>query len=163
LLSTPCQPYTIQMYSIYNLESRPLPYVLSEDREKRGIPCFTDLIKAGFPSPAADYSEELVDFNEWLVDNPSSTFSVRVKGDSMEDEGIRSGDMLIVDRSLTARNGSIVVAIIYGEFTVKKLAIREGRYWLIPGNPAYDPLLIKKDMDFLVWGVVTHVIHRFIP
>ena len=125
-----------------------------------GIPCYGDFIKAGFPSPAADYREEILDFNSYLVGNQAATFTVRVDGDSMEDEGIRSGDLLIVDRSLSPGKDSIVVAILYGEFTVKKLVFTEGRYWLYPGNPAYEPVRIELDMDFQVWGVVTHVIHH---
>ncbi len=128
-----------------------------------GIPCYGDFIKAGFPSPAADYREEILDFNSYLVSNQAATFTVRVDGDSMEDEGIRSRDLLIVDRSRTPGKGSIVVAILYGEFTVKKLVFKEGRYWLYPGNPAYEPIRIELDMDFQVWGVVTHVIHHCLP
>jgi len=143
--------------------SRPAPFNPPEEGSSPGVPCYGDLIKAGFPSPAADFREDILDFNTWLVSNPAATFTVRVDGDSMEDEGIRSGDLLIVDRSLAPRSGSIVVAILYGEFTVKKLVRRENRYWLVPGNPAYDPVRIELDMDFQVWGVVTHVIHRFIP
>ena len=99
------------------------PPSCSEGRHP-GIPCYGDFIKAGFPSPAADYREEILDFNNYLVSNQAATFTVRVDGDSMEDEGIRSGDLLIVDRSRTPGKGSIVVAILYGEFTVKKLVFR---------------------------------------
>lgn len=128
-----------------------------------GVPCYGDLIKAGFPSPAADYREDMLDFNSYLIQNPSASFTVRVDGDSMVDEGIHSGDLLIVDRSIPPRNNMIVVAVLYGEFTVKKLVKKEGRIWLCPGNPAYDPLQIELDMEFQVWGVVCHVIHSFLP
>jgi len=186
--SSPQQEYTIHMNSIkilqkhlpvseytspYFYENAPhqsgrmtprafRPPARSEGRQP-GIPCYGDFIKAGFPSPAADYREEILDFNSYLVSNQAATFTVRVDGDSMEDEGIQSGDLLIVDRSMTPGKNGIVVAILYGEFTVKKLVFKEGRYWLFPGNPAYDPIRIELDMDFQVWGVVTHVIHRCIP
>jgi DNA polymerase V len=140
----------------------PIQWNIPEGESGKGIPSYGDLIKAGFPSPAADYREEILDFNAYLVQNPAATFTVRVEGDSMIDEGIRSGDLLIVDRSITPRAEMIIVAILYGEFTVKKLVSREGRLWLYPGNPDFDPLRIELDMEFQVWGVVTHVIHRFL-
>jgi len=140
----------------------PVLLISPEESAEEGIPCYGDLIKAGFPSPAADYREEVLDFNSYLVQNRAATFTVRVEGDSMVDEGIRSGDLLIVDRSIPPREGMIVVAVLYGEFTVKKLIRREGRLWLYPGNPAFDPVRIEQDMEFQVWGVVSFVIHRFL-
>ncbi len=149
--------YTIHMNSFF-IEQ----WISPGEEAAEGIPCYGDLIKAGFPSPAADYREEVLDFNSYLVQNPAATFTVRVEGDSMIEEGIRSGDLLIVDRSIAPRPGMVVVAILYGEFTVKTLTRCDGRLWLTPGNPAYDPVRIELDMDFQVWGVVTHVIHRFL-
>lgn len=149
--------YTIHMNS-FSIER----WISPGEEAAEGIPSYGDLIKAGFPSPAADYREEVLDFNSYLVQNPAATFTVRVEGDSMTGEGIRSGDLLIVDRSIAPRPGMVVVAILYGEFTVKTLSSRDGRLWLTPGNPDYDPVRIELDMDFQVWGVVTHVIHRFL-
>ena len=125
------------------------------------IPFSEGLVKAGFPSPATDYIEDSLDFNAYLVKNHAATFAVSVDGDSMVDEGIHSGDMLIVDRSLEPVSGQVVVAVLDGEFTVKKLIRRDGAFWLWPGNPAFSPIKIDDGSDFRVWGVVTHCIHRF--
>jgi len=161
------QRYTIHMNSYTKnglpfQTGKPIPGIPPEEREREGIPCYSDLIKAGFPSPAADYREEILDFNSYLVQNRAATFTVRVEGDSMVEEGIRSGDLLIVDRSIPPREGMVVVAVLYGEFTVKKLIRREGRLWLYPGNPSFDPVRIELDMEFQVWGVVSFVIHPFL-
>ncbi|MDC7241469.1 MAG: translesion error-prone DNA polymerase V autoproteolytic subunit [Spirochaetales bacterium] len=151
----------------YSMPGSPLTeaprFLKTPEHCAEGIPSYGDLIKAGFPSPAADYREEVLDFNSYLIKNSAATFTVRVEGDSMEGEGIRSGDLLIVDRSIPPRDNTIVVAVLYGEFTVKRLVRREGRLWLCPGNPSYDPVRIELDMEFQVWGVVTHVIHSFLP
>jgi DNA polymerase V len=154
--------YPKSLPTAYFLSEPPVQWEIPEKENTRGIPCYADLIKAGFPSPAADYREEILDFNAYLVQNPASTFTVRVEGDSMIDEGIRSGDLLIVDRSIPPGDGMVIVAILYGEFTVKKLVRKGGRLWLYPGNPAFDPVRIELEMEFQVWGVVSHVIHRFL-
>jgi len=123
------------------------------------IPIFLESVSAGFPSPADDYLEGRLDLNEYLVRNPSATFFLRVTGDSMIDAGIHSGDVLIVDRSLTPRSGSIVIAAIDGELVVKRLKISKNKIFLIPENRQYEPIEIKSEMNFEVWGVVTSVIH----
>lgn len=123
------------------------------------LPVFTARIHAGFPSPAEDYIEKSLDLNEYLVQHPAATFFVRVTGDSMTGAGINSGDILIVDRALTAVNGSVIVAILNGEFTVKRLVTSNGRIRLQPENPAYEPIEVTAGSDFEVWGVVVHVIH----
>ncbi|WP_347259114.1 translesion error-prone DNA polymerase V autoproteolytic subunit, partial [Methylocaldum sp.] len=91
--------------------------------------------------------------------HPAATFFVRVKGDSMEGAGIRDGDLLVVDRALEPGHGRIVIAVVNGELTVKRLALREGEAWLEPENPAYAPLKLTEGLDCIVWGVVKHVIH----
>ena len=126
------------------------------------IPFFCDLIKAGFPSPADDYSDSSLDFNEYLVKNKAATFIVRVQGDSMTGAGINSGDLLVVDRSLSPVNNSVIVAVVSGEFTVKKLVKEKGRYYIYPENPDYPVLEITEEMDFQVWGVVSYAIHSLI-
>lgn len=123
------------------------------------IPFFCDLIKAGFPSPADDYSDSSLDFNEYLIKNKAATFIVRVQGDSMIGAGINSGDLLVVDRSLKPSNNSVIVAIVSGEFTVKRLVKELGKYYLTPENPDYPVVEITEDMDFQVWGVVSYAIH----
>lgn len=117
-------------------------------------------VQAGFPSPADDYVEKNLDLNELLVAHPSATFFVRVEGHSMRDAHIYDGDVLIVDRSLQAETGSIVVAILNGEFTVKRILKKKGRLFLVPENPAFSPIEVTPEIDFQVWGVVTYVIHK---
>ena len=126
------------------------------------LPLFTAAVQAGFPSPAEDYLDKTLDLNELLISHPAATFFVRVAGDSMQGAGIFSGDTLVVDRSLEAADNKIVVAIVSGEFTVKRLKIKEGRISLIPENPHYPILEVKEGSDFQVWGVVTYVIHKAI-
>ncbi len=117
-------------------------------------------VPAGFPSPAQDYIEGSIDLNEFLISHPNSTFFVRVEGYSMTNAGIQPDDLLIVDRALEAIHNKIVIAILDGELTVKRLSIVDDVYWLIPENPTYSPIRIDENIDFIVWGVVTYVIHK---
>ncbi len=126
------------------------------------IPYFEAGVKAGFPSPADDYMEQKLDLNEHLIQHPAATFFVRADGDSMKDAGIAPGDILVVDRSLEATNGRIIIAALNGEFTVKRMRISEGRISLEAANPLYAPIQIAPAADFQVWGVVTFVIHKAI-
>ncbi|MEI6437370.1 MAG: translesion error-prone DNA polymerase V autoproteolytic subunit [Candidatus Omnitrophota bacterium] len=119
-------------------------------------------VSAGFPSPAEDFIESSLDFNEQLIRHPAATFCVRVRGDSMINAGLYPGSILVVDRSLTPRQDSIVVAILDGEFTVKRLRRELGVFILYPENPQYEPVAITPGRDFAVWGVVTHAIRAFI-
>ena len=115
-------------------------------------------VQAGFPSPASDYIKETFDLNHEIVRHPSATFYARVHGNSMCEEGIDDGDMIVVDRSLEPRDGDLTVCCIDGEFTLKRISIEPNRIWLIPSNEAYDPILVTPDKQFEVWGVVTHTI-----
>ena len=124
------------------------------------LPIFLANVQAGFPSPAEDYLDKTLDLNELLIAHPAATFFVRVSGDSMQNAGIFSGDVLVVDRSLKPADNKIIIAIVNSEFTVKRLKIREGRISLVPENPAYPILEMKEESDFQVWGVVTYVIHK---
>jgi DNA polymerase V len=125
------------------------------------LPLFLSNVKAGFPSAADDYLDKKLDLNEFLIKHPSSTFFVKVKGDSMINAGIQSGDILIVDRSIEAKDKKVVVAIINGEFTVKRLKKSKDKIFLLAENPKYSPIEITSGMDFEIWGVVLHVIHSF--
>ncbi len=122
-------------------------------------PLIQSRVSAGFPSPADDYTEGPLDLNEHLIKHPAATFYLRVSGDSMRDAGIHPGDLLIVDRALTPANGSVVIAVVDGEITVKRLQKSGNRPYLTPDNPAYSPIWIDEGMTLEVWGVVTHVIH----
>ena len=120
---------------------------------------FSARVSAGFPSPAADYEEGKLDLNKHLVKNPAATFFVRVSGDSMTGAGVHDGDLLIVDRSKEPVSGNVVIAVLDGEMTVKRLRIRNDKYTLEPENDNYPVQKITKDSEFEVWGVVTNVIH----
>ena len=117
-------------------------------------------IQAGFPSPADNYITETIDLNVELVRHPAATFYGRVNGDSMIDEGITTGDILIIDRSLEPMNGDLAVCSIDGEFTLKRIKFERNRVWLIPANEMYDPILVTSENKFSVWGVVTHTIRN---
>ena len=123
------------------------------------IPLMNSTITAGFPSPADDHLDLPIDLNEYLVKHPAATFYVRVQGDSMEDSGIHQGDLLIVDRAKSYAMGSIVLAVLDGEFAVKKLIKKNESLYLLSSNTAYQPIKIQAESDFKVWGVVTYVIH----
>jgi len=123
------------------------------------LPAFIARIAAGFPSPAADYEESKLDLNKHLIKNPAATFFVRVAGDSMVGAGIHDGDLLIVDRAKEPKNGSVIIAVLDGQLTVKRLRIRRGTYSLEPENDNYPVQPITEGMEFEVWGVVTNVIH----
>lgn len=116
-------------------------------------------VSAGFPSPAADYKEEKLDLNKYLIKNPPATFFVRVTGDSMVGAGIHHGDLLIVDRSLEAKDKSVVIAVVNRELTVKRIRIKGKKITLEPENENYSPQQITEEMEFEVWGIVTNVIH----
>lgn len=131
-----------------------------DNQSSQPIPSFESCVPAGFPSPADDYMEKRLDLNDLIVRHPNATFFVKVEGDSMRDAGIQSGDTLVVDRSIEATHGKIVVAVLNGEFTVKRLLVEAGGIALAPENPAYDVIRIHPESDFQVWGVVTYVIHR---
>jgi DNA polymerase V len=126
---------------------------------RRQLPLYLSRIKAGFPSPAEDYLDKKLDLNEYLIKHPASTFFVKVQGDPMVGAGINSGDILTVDRSLEPKDKRIVVAVVNGDFTVKRVSKKEDRVNMLAENPKYPAIEIKDGMDFKVWGVVVHVIH----
>lgn len=131
--------------------------------EKKGHvlrPLFSSGVSAGFPSPADDYIDRELDLNEYLIANPVATFFVRVAGDSMIGAGINHDDILIVDRSIEPVSGKIVIAIVDGELTVKRLVKTGDSCLLVAENPLYPHTEIKKEMELEVWGVVTCAIHR---
>lgn len=120
---------------------------------------FSNKVRAGFPSPAEDHIEQKLDLNQFLIKHPAATFFVRVEGDSMKNGGISDGDLLIVDRAMTPQNGQIVLAILNGEFTVKRVKIKGKNLFLVPENPEFPLMEITDEVDFQVWGVVTYTIH----
>ena len=130
--------------------------------KKIKIPLLSDSISAGFPSPADDYTEENIDLNEYLISNPFSTFFLRVKGDSMINSGIKDKDLIIVDKSLTAKPGNIIIAMIDGEFTIKRLYIKNNELYLRAENHNYPDFSFKNYIDIQIWGVVIYSIHSYL-
>ncbi len=122
-------------------------------------PLFMVPVAAGYPSPGEDYLEGKLDLNRHLIKHPAATFFVRVVGDSMIDAGIHPGDILIVDRSLEPADKKVVIAVIEGELTVKRIRLKKGSVRLVPENEKYEPLKIEDGMNFEIWGIVTNVIH----
>lgn len=134
-------------------------YSLSKGKKVK-IPLFICSVKAGFPSPADDYIDKKLDLNEYLIANKASTFFVKVIGDSMIGAGIFPNSILVVDRSIEVTNGKIVLAILNGEFTIKRFKKIRGKIQLIAENPKYQPIEIIEEHEFEVWGVVTSVINK---
>lgn len=120
------------------------------------LPLFLEKISAGFPSPAQDYVEQRLDLNQLCIKRPAATYFVRVAGDSMIEAGIYPEDLLVVDRSITAQAGDIVIASLNGEFTVKELELNPLR--LTPKNQNYQTMLINDTDDLEIFGVVTNVV-----
>ncbi len=125
------------------------------------IPLYQSKVEAGFPSPADDYIEAQLDLNEHLIKNPAATFFARATGESMIGVGIFPNDILVVDRSVKPKNGSIVIAIVDGELIVKRLHMMDGVVELRSENPKYRPIKISAETSLEVWGVVCHVVHSF--
>ncbi len=117
-------------------------------------------VAAGFPSPADDYIDVGIDLNEQLIRHPISTFFLRVSGDSMTNAGIQHGDLLIVDRSLDPRPGNVVIAVLDGAFTLKRLKRHQGRLRLEAAHPDYPALELNLCNEIQIWGVAIHVIHH---
>ncbi len=122
------------------------------------MPFINSAISAGFPSPALDFIDLSIDLNKHLIKNPAATFYGRVKGVSLINAGINDGDLLIIDRSVEPSNGKIAVCYIDGEFTAKRIKILKQEVWLMPENENYQSIKVSKENDFLIWGIVTHVI-----
>lgn len=133
----------------HNLDSKSNPITFIESQ-----------VSAGFPSSAENYIDKALDLNDLIIKHPSATYFIRVKGDSMIDDGIKNGDILIVDRALSISNNKIVIARINDEYTVKRVKIDGQRIFLMPGNKNYQPIEIKDDMECDVMGVVTFIIHQ---
>jgi DNA polymerase V len=138
--------------------SQTLDFYSASTETELELPFVESGIKAGFPSPAEDFIDLSIDLNKELVRNPSSTFYAKVKGNSMRDSGISDGDLLIIDKSLEPVNGKIAVCFIDGEFTVKRIKIESDCCWLVPANNDFNPIKVTEENDFLIWGIVIHVI-----
>jgi DNA polymerase V len=122
------------------------------------MPLSTNGISAGFPSPADDHLEDIIDLNQHLIKNKEATFFGRAEGDSMIGAGIGNGDLLVIDKSLRPKNQNIAVCFLDGEFTVKRIKIEKDTIWLVAENEKYQPIKVTSENDFVIWGIVTHCI-----
>jgi len=145
---TPLQLHTGSMIDIFSANTE----------TSLELPFINSAISAGFPSPALDFIDVSIDLNKHLIKNPAATFYGRVKGVSLINAGINDGDLLIIDRSVEPSNGKIAVCYIDGEFTAKRIKILKQEVWLMPENESYQSIKVSKENDFLIWGIVTHVI-----
>ena len=132
-----------------------------EEAAARQLPLYGNRVPAGFPSPADDYLESTLDLNRYLIHDAPATFMVRVKGESMIGAGIAEGDILVVEKGREALHDQIVLAVVDGEFTVKRLYRRDGRVALLPENPAFAPIEVRDGRELTVWGVVTACVKKF--
>jgi DNA polymerase V len=126
------------------------------------LPLYSSRPQAGFGAPGDDQIEKILDINDLVVKHPASTFFVRVEGDSMEGAGIFSGDVLVIDRSLTPKDGSIVVAAVYGEMVVKRLQAEGDTHILASANDHYEPIIVNGSDDCFIWGVVVGSVRQFV-
>ena len=122
------------------------------------LPFVINGISAGFPSPALDFEDSRIDLNKELIKHPLSTYYGRVKGMSLKNAGIEDGDIMVIDKSLPPTHGKIAVCFLDGEFTAKRILIENDRVILMPENDDYKPIIVTKENDFVVWGIVVYVI-----
>ena len=125
-----------------------------------GLQFFESRVQAGFPSPAQGEYADSIDLNRALITNPAATFCARVIGNSMVDAGINEGDLLIIDRSLTPHDGSIAVCFLDGDFTVKRLSVRDDGVFLTPANADFPEMRVPEESSFQIWGVVSHLVKK---
>ena len=126
------------------------------------LPLATATVRAGFPSPAADFGETRIDLVAELIAHPQATYLLRVRGLSMVDAGLGDNDIIVVDRALKPSSGNIVVAVVDGDFTVKYLHMRAGRIKLKAANPTFPDIVPKDGQTVEVWGVVTACVKQFL-
>lgn len=141
-----------------NSSNKELKIFLPEIKKAPEIPLAESSVHAGFPSPADDFLEGSLDLNSLVIRHPEATFFARVEGDSMKDEGIIEGDILVVDKAIQPYDGCLAVAFIDGEFTLKRVKIEPDKILLIPANPKYSTIEISSDNEFSVWGVVQWIL-----
>lgn len=137
-----------------------IEFFIPNFENSRELPFITSGIKAGFPSPAADFDETRISLDKALVKNPDTTFYAKANGQSMKGAGIDDGDIMVIDRSIEPRNNKIAVCLIDGEFTVKRIKKTKEELLLMPENSDFQPIKIKEDNQLVIWGIVTYVIKK---
>ena len=138
-----------------------VPEIVEQNPGASEIRLLAHRMSAGFPSPAADYAEDGLDLNDYLIRNKPATFMFTVRGDSMIGASIEEGDKVIVDRALTPKSRDIIVAVVDGEYTIKRLYKYRGRVELRPENPNYPPIILAEGAELQTWGVVVGVVRRY--
>lgn len=133
-----------------------------EETEALLLPYVDGGVKAGFPSPAADFTGEQIDLNQHLVKNKTATYCVKVKGNSMTNAGINDGDVLVVDKSVEPQDGKIAICSIDGEFTIKRIKIEKERILLLPANTDFNPIEVTPENELIVFGIVMYIIKKAI-
>lgn len=137
-----------------------LTFFVPNAENAKQIPFITDGIKAGFPSPAADFDETRVSIDQLVIKNETATFYAKASGNSMIGAGIDDGDILVIDRSIEPTNNKIAVCFIDGEFTIKRIKIEEDGVYLQPENPKFKRIKITEENDLIIWGIVTYVVKK---
>ncbi|WP_445722258.1 LexA family protein [Flavobacterium sp.] len=140
--------------------NKKLQFLLPDFENSTELPFISEGIKAGFPSPAADFEGTRISLDSILIKNKEATFYAKASGDSMIGAGIDNDDILVIDRSLEPTDGKIAICFIDGEFTVKRIKFIDEKLFLQPENDAYQPIEIKEENDFMIWGIVTFVIKK---
>lgn len=143
-----------------SIKKKPIEIFTINSGPKKKLDLYTSHIPAGFPSPAEDFIEKQLDLNDYLIRNKSATFLVRVNGHSMINAGIHDGDMVVVDRSVEASDGNVILGVLNGEFTIKKLVKEKNKIFLMPENEKFKAIELTSEMDFKIWGVVTFALHK---
>ena len=142
------------------LINKNIKFFIPNFENSRELPFITSGIKAGFPSPAADFDETRISLDKALVKNPHTTFYAKANGQSMKGAGIDDGDIMVIDRSIEPRNNKIAVCLIDGEFTVKRIKKTKEELLLMPENNDFQPIKINENNQLVIWGIVTYVIKK---
>jgi DNA polymerase V len=135
-----------------------LTFFVPDAETGEGLPFVAGGIKAGFPSPAADFEEDKISLDQMVVKHKEATFYARVKGSSMTEAGINDGDILVIDRSLEPHDNKVAICYIDGEFTVKRIKKDKDCVWLMPENLNFPPIKVTEENELIIWGIVTHVL-----
>jgi DNA polymerase V len=137
-----------------------LTFFLPDFENKFELPFIASGIKAGFPSPAADFDESKISLDNVLVKNREATFYAKASGTSMIGAGINDGDILVIDRSIEPQNNKVAVCFIDGEFTIKRIQVEKDCVYLMPENPTFNPIKVTDENELIIWGIVTYVIKK---
>lgn len=142
------------------LAQNKLSFFLPDAENNLEMPYISSGIKAGFPSPAADFDGSRISIDQVVVKNPTATFYAKANGNSMIGAGIDDGDILVIDKSIEPQDGKIAVCFIDGEFTVKRIKVQENSLLLLPENKLFEPIEVTQENDFIIWGIVTYVVKK---